>query len=100
MVVSALHKEVECKEEKLNTGSWSSCSPGSKTNPTFQHANKPSWISPNEVLPVVVDFYSLSFITENFLRGAERGRLTNFLPPKRGGGGGLFERGGLIEDLR
>ena len=98
MVVSALHKEVECKEEKLNTGSWSSCSPGSKTNPTFQHVNKPSWIIPNEVLPVVVDFYSLSFITENFLRGGERGRLTNFLPLK--GEGALFERGGLIEDLR
>ena len=87
MVVSALHKEVECKEEKLNTGSWSSCSRGSKTNPTFQHVNKPSWISPNEVLPVVVDFYSLSFITENFLRG----RLTNFLPLKGGGGPYLRE---------
>ena len=47
----------------------------------------------------VVDFYSLSFITENVLRGGERGRLTNFLPLK-GGGGPLFERGGLIEDLR
>ena len=32
------------------------------------------------------------------------GGLSNFPPPKRGGGlireGGLFERGGLIEDLR
>ena len=48
----------------------------------------------------VVDFYSLSFITENVLRGGERGRLTNFLPLKGGGGGPLFWRGGLIEDLR
>ena len=99
MVVSALHKEVECKEEKLNTGSWSSCSPGSKTNPTFQHVNKPSWISPNEVLPVVVDFYSLSFITENFFKGRGEGEAYQLSSPEKGGGG-LFERGGLIEDLR
>ena len=46
MVVSALHKEPEWKVEKLNTGSWSSYNWGSKTNPTFQHVNKPSWISP------------------------------------------------------
>ena len=99
MVVSALHKEVECKEEKLNTGSWSSCSPGSKTNPTFQHVNKPSWIIPNEVLPVVVDFYSLSFITENFFKGRGEGEAYQLSSPEKGGGG-LFERGGLIEDLR
>ena len=29
----------------------------------------------------------------------ERERLINFLPLK-GGGGGVFERGGLLEDLR
>ena len=42
MVVSALLKELECKVEKLNRGSCSSCSRGSKTNSTFQHVNKPS----------------------------------------------------------
>ena len=50
MVVSALHKELECKVQKYNTGSWSSGSRGSKTNPTFQQLNKLSWISQNEVL--------------------------------------------------
>ena len=41
----------------------------------------------------VVDFYSLSFITENVLRGGERGRLTNFLPLKGGGGGPYLREG-------
>ena len=46
-------------------------------------------------------FYSLSFISEEKL-GEGRG-VINFLPLKMEGlleGGGLFERGGLIEDLR
>ena len=50
MVVSVFHKDLECQVEKLKYKSWRSCSRGSKTNSTFQHVNKQSRISPNEVL--------------------------------------------------
>ena len=40
MVISALHKKLECKVEKLSTGSWRSCNRGSKQ----------LWISSNDVL--------------------------------------------------
>ena len=43
------------------------------------------------------DLYSLSFISYGGLN--REGALFNFLPLNRGGGG-LFERVGLIEDLR
>jgi len=47
MVVLVPHKDIECKVEKLtSTRSWRPCR--LKTNPTFQHVNKQSRISPNE----------------------------------------------------
>ena len=64
MAVSALHKKLECKVEKLKSRSWRSYSRGSKTNPNFQYVNKPSPIGPNEVITVMIDLYSLSFISE------------------------------------
>ena len=41
---------LEYKVESLSTRPWRSCSQGSKTNPNFQLMNKPSRISPHEVL--------------------------------------------------
>ena len=43
-------KELECKVEKPIKTSWRSYRRGSKTNLNFQPVNKPSWISPHEVL--------------------------------------------------
>ena len=49
MVVSALHRELECKVEKLKYKKFEVMQPRiKKTN--FQHMNKLSWISPNQVL--------------------------------------------------
>ena len=50
MMVSVHLKELEFKVEKLITTSWRSYRRGSKTNLNFQPVNKPSWISPHEVL--------------------------------------------------
>ena len=50
MMVSVHLKELECKVEKPITTSWRSYRRGSKTNLNFQPVNKPSWISPHEVL--------------------------------------------------
>ena len=80
MVVSALHKELECKVEKLNRGSCSSCSRGSKTNPTFQHVNKPS---------VQMKFY----IRDWFLKQSIIYQWRTKRVGERGGGGLLKERG-------
>ena len=43
-----LHKEY--KVEKLKSRSFRSCSRRSESNPNFKLVNKPSWISPYEVL--------------------------------------------------
>ena len=50
MMVSVLHKELECKVEKLNHKKLEVMQPRIKTNLNFQHMNKPSWISPNKGL--------------------------------------------------
>ena len=50
MMVSVHLKELECKVEKPITTSWRSYRRGSKTNLNFQPVNKPSWISPHEIL--------------------------------------------------
>ena len=47
-MVSVLHKEY--KVEKLKSRSFRSCSRRSESNPNFKSVNKPSWISPHEVL--------------------------------------------------
>ena len=103
MVVSVFHKDLECKVEKLKYKKLKVMQWGSKTNPTFQHVNKQSRISPNEVLQswLINTVYHL-LVKNN--KEEERGGLKreegfiNFLRLKRGGGD-LFERAGLIEDL-
>ena len=65
-----------------STRSWRSCSRGSKTNPNFQMANKPSWISPHDIYSVVIEKYSLFFISEEQL-GKGRGALLTFFPRNR-----------------
>ena len=49
-MVSVLHKNYHTKWKSSSSRSWRSCSQGSKTNLSFQLVNKPSWISPHEVL--------------------------------------------------
>ena len=49
-MVSILHKELECKMEKLKYKKFRSCSRGLESNPIFQLVNKTSWISQHEVL--------------------------------------------------
>ena len=50
MVVSVLPKELECKVEKLKCKKLEVIQPRIKNKPNFQHVNKPSRISSNEVL--------------------------------------------------
>ena len=50
MMLSVHLKELECKVEKPITTSWRPYRRGSNTNLNFQPVNKPSWISPHEVL--------------------------------------------------
>ena len=103
MVVSVFHKDLECKVEKLKYKKLKVTQWGSKTNPTFQHVNKQSRISPNEVLQSWLINTVYHLLVKN-KKGEERGGLKE----KRGlltffawkeGGGDLFERAGLIEDL-
>ena len=42
MMVSVLHKELECKVEKLKYKKLKSCSQGLRTNTNFHLVNKPS----------------------------------------------------------
>ena len=103
MVVSVFHKDLECKVEKLKYKKLKVMQWGSKTNPTFQHVNKQSRISPNEVLQSWLINTVYHLLVKN-KKGEERG---GGLKEKRGlltffawkEGGDLFERAGLIEDL-
>ena len=100
MVVSVFHKDLECQVEKLKYKKLKVMQWGSKTNPTFEHVNKQSRISPNEVLQSWLNTVYHLLVRND--KGEERGapkreeELINFLRLKRGS---LFERGGLIEDL-
>ena len=83
MVVSVFHKDLECKVEKLKYKKLKVMQWGSKTKyPTFQHVNKQSRISPNEVLQswLINTVYHL-LVKNN--KGEERG-------------GGLKEKRGLL----
>ena len=86
-MVSVLHKELEYKVEKLKYKSWRSCSQASESNPNFQLVNKPSWISPNEVLQswLINTVYHNLLVKNNHWRGEGLNRgegLFNFLPLK------------------
>ena len=92
-MVSVLLKELQYKAENTSMRSWRSCSQGSIRDPNCQLVNKPSWVSPHEVL-------QLWLITGNTVkwriirerdRGHKReGGLLTFFPWK---GGGLLKRG-------
>ena len=98
MMVSVHLNELECEVEKPITTSWRSYRRGSKTNLNFQPVNKPSWVSPHEVLQsrLISIVYHLSVNNNNNSIKGYGGGLINFLPLKREG---LLERGDLIEDL-
>ena len=83
MVVSVLHKELECKVKKVKYKKSEVVQLRIKNKYELPNINKPSRSSPNEILQswVINTFFPL------------KGGLLE------GGGGGSFERGGLIEDL-
>ena len=49
-MVSVLHKELEYKVENFSNKKLEVIQQRIKTNPNFQLVNKPSWVSPHEVL--------------------------------------------------
>ena len=49
-MVSVLHKELEYKVENFSNKKLEVMQQRIKTNPNFQLVNKPSWVSPHEVL--------------------------------------------------
>ena len=77
-------KTWNAKWKSSTTRSWRSCNWGSKTNLNFQHVNKPSRISANEVLQLFTQAIILFIRQWKIIRG-RRGGL-NFLFLKRGGG--------------
>ena len=98
-MVSVLHKELEYKVENSSNKKLEVMQPRIKTNPNFQLVNKPSWVSPHEVLQswLINAVYHLLVKNNN---GEGRGGLLTFFLSKRGGGKELIKEGGLIEDLR
>ena len=85
-MVSVLHKELEYKVEKLKNKKLDVMQPRIKNKSKLPaQVNKISWISPHEVLQswLINTVYHL-LLKNN--KGEGRGRLINFLPPKRGGG--------------
>ena len=97
-MVSVLHKEWK-KGGKAQVQDVRGYATEDKKNPNFQLVNKPSWISPHEVLQsrLINTVYDL-LVKNNKGEGmgaqntGKRKGLINFLPPKRrwrwGGGGG------------
>ena len=92
-IVSVLHKELEYKVESSSTSSFRSCTLGSESNPSFHWVNKPSQISPYEVLQLwlINAGYHLSAKSD---KGEERGAYY-FSSPEKGGGGRLILDGQL-----
>ena len=92
-MVSVLHKEprIQSGEAQEQEG-WRSCSRRSESNPNFQLVNKPSGISPHEVLQSwLINTVSHSLVENNRGRGEEgklnreergRGSLLTFFPRK------------------
>ena len=72
-MASVLYKELQYKVEKLKykykykkLEVTQACSRGSKTNPNFQLVNKPSQISPHEVLQSwLINTVYYSFVKDN-----------------------------------
>ena len=93
-MVSVLHKELEYKVENSSNKKLEVMQPRIKTNPNFQLVNKPSWVSPHEVLQswLINAVYHLLVKNNN---GEGRGGLLTFFLSKRGGEGSLLKREGL-----
>ena len=94
-MVSVLHKELEYKVENFSNKKLEVMQQRIKTNPNFQLVNKPSWVSPHEVLQswLINAVYHLLVKNNN---GEGRGGLINFLSLKKGGGeGSLLKRESL-----
>ena len=104
-MVLVLRRNPKCKVEKLKHKTLEGMHPEIKNKSELPAGNKPSWISPDEVLQSRL----INTVYHNKGGGGLKreggGGLLNVLPLKNGGGsllerGGLFETGGLIEDLR
>ena len=106
-MVLVLHRNPKCKVEKLKYKTLEGMHPEIKNKSELPAGNKPSWISPDEVLQSRL----INTVYHNkggggLKREGGGGGLSTFFPWKMGGSllerGGLFERGGggLIEDLR
>ena len=89
-LVSVSHKELKYKlsGKSPRTRNWRSCSWGSKTNPVFQLLNKPSQISPLEVLHIwLINTVNHSLVNTNKGEGGlkkEGEDLLNFFSCKGG----------------
>ena len=76
-MASVLYKELQYKVEKLKykykkLEVMQACSRGSKTNPNFRLVNKPSRISPHEVLQSwLINTVYYSFVKNNKGEGRE-----------------------------
>ena len=92
-MVLVLHRNPKCKVEKFKYKTLEGMHPKVKYKSELPAGDKPSWISPHEVLQ--------SRLINTVYHNKVGGGLINFLPLKKGKGG-LFERGGggLIEDLQ
>ena len=79
-------KNQNTKWKSSSTRSFRSCSRRSESNPNFQLVNRPSRISPHQVLTVVIDYYLL--VKNNQGQGGGgaliQREVINFLPLKRG----------------
>ena len=103
-MVLVLHRNPKCKVEKLKYKKLEGMHPEIKNKSELPAGNKPSWISPHEVLQSRL----INTVYHNKGGGGPKreGGLINFLPLKNGGElvreRGLIWGGGgrLIEDLR
>ena len=95
-MVLVLHRNPKCKVEKLKYKTLEGMHPEIKNKSELPAGNKPSWISPHEVLQSRL----INTVYHNKGGGGlkREGGLINFFPWKMGGSllerGGLFERGG------
>ena len=102
-MVLLLHRNPKCKVEKLKYKTLEGMHLEIKNKSELPAGNKPSWISPDEVLQSRL--INTVYHNKGEEDWKERGGLINFLPLKNGGElvrerGLIWEGGRLIEDLR
>ena len=91
-MVLVLHRNPKCKVEKLKYKTLEGMHPEIKNKSELPAGNKPSWISPDEVLQSRL----INTVYHNKGGGGlkrEGGGLINVLPLKNGGGELVRERG-------